>query len=62
MITFALLTLAVLWFAALHRYPSLFIPRKSSRFAQSPHHDGENWIEVLPNPTHHETPSLQEVS
>jgi hypothetical protein len=62
MITFTLLTLAVLWFAAMHQYPSLFIPRKSARLAQGPLHGGENWIEVLSDPTHHEVPSMQEVS
>ena len=60
MITLSLFTLAVLWIVVLHRYPAYFVPRKSSGLAQS--HLGENWIEVMPAPHHHEVPTMQEVA
>jgi hypothetical protein len=55
MITLSLLTLVALWFVVLHRFPAYFVPKKSVRLS------GENWIEVMPAPRHHEAPVMQEV-
>lgn len=62
MMTFALFSLAVLWIATLRRYPSLFIPRKSATLAMGGQGPGEDWIEVLPSPIHHEAASMQPVA
>ena len=64
MITMTLLALAAFWIVALRRYPSLFVPRKPARLAIGPDRDvpGENWIEVMPTPSHREASSLQEVA
>jgi hypothetical protein len=56
MITLSLLTLAVLWFVVLHRFPAYFVPKDAVGRR-------ENWIEVMPSHSHrhHETPAMQEV-
>jgi hypothetical protein len=61
MLSLSLLTLAALWIVVLHRYPAYFVPRKSNGLRQNQVHVGENWIEVMPAPRHHEAPAMQEV-
>ena len=61
MITLTLSGLGVLWIAALRRYPSLFIPRKSATLAMGRQDLGENWIEVMPS-SMHEAASMPSVA
>jgi hypothetical protein len=61
MISLILFSLAVLWIAALHQYPSLFVPRKSTGQTIDEYHFGDE-VDDQPKPRNMQAPPMRGVA